>query len=100
MREQCLELGTEDNIAVCKHRVIQRLDPQAIARQEKRLLRAIPEREREHAAKPRDAAFAPCLPRMHDDLGIASGSKVMAECDEFRDQLLVVVDLAVEDDAD
>ena len=47
-----------------------------------------------------DALLAPLLPGVDDDFGVALGAEDVAERGELRDQLLVVVDLAVEDDDD
>ena len=83
-----------------QQRVVQRLDAEAVARQEQRLLVAVPQREREHAAEALDAVLAPRLPGVHDDLGVAARAEDVAERLQLGDQLLVVVDLAVEDDDD
>jgi hypothetical protein len=37
---------------------------------------------------------------VNDDFGVAAGVENVAECLQFRDEFLVVVDFAVEDDAD
>ena len=37
---------------------------------------------------------------MHDDLGVTARAEPVAECDQLRYQLLIVVDLAVEYDDD
>ena len=54
----------------------------------------------EHPVKAIEARFAPFLPGMDDDLGIAAGAKDMTECRELGHQRLEIVDLAVVDDAD
>src|SRR6185312_17195521 len=77
-----------------------RLDAEAVTREEQRFAIAIPQREREHAAQALYAVFAPRLPCVHDRLGIAACTKAVTECRELRDQRLVVVNLAVVDDAD
>ena len=79
---------------------MQRLHAEAVAREEQRLAVAIPQREREHAAEALHARFAPRLPRVDDDLGVAAGAEHVAERCQLRDQRLVVVDLAVVDDDD
>ena len=83
-----------------QQRVVHRLDAQPIAGEEQRLAVAVPEREREHAAKARHALLAPGLPGVDDHLGVAVGAKDVAQRLQFGHQLLEVVDLAVEDDAD
>ena len=99
MREHRLQLGAEQEGAVIEQRVVQRLDAQPVARQEQGLAVAVPEREGEHAAKAVDAGLAPGLPGVDDDFGVAAGVEHVAERLQLRDQFLVVVDLAVEDDA-
>ena len=97
--EQRLQLGAEKKRAVRERRVVERLDAEPVAREEERLPVAVPEREREHAAEALDAALAPRLPRMHDHLGVALRAEGVAEPRELGNERLVVVDLAVEDDA-
>ncbi len=87
-------------IAVGQQRVVQRLDAEPVAREEQRLLVAVPQREREHAAEALDAALAPRLPRVHDHFGVAARAEGVPERRQLGDQLLIVVDLAVEDDDD
>jgi hypothetical protein len=100
VHEQCFELGPEDDVAVVEERVEQRLDAQTVAGEEKCLPIAVPQRESEHAAKAFDAALAPRLPCVDDDFRVAQRAEDVAERDELGNQRLVVVDLAVEDDAD
>ena len=100
MRDERLELGSEDEPAFRQQRIVQRLDAEPVARQEQRFAVAVPQRESEHSAEPLDAILAPLLPRMDDDLGVALGPEDVAEARELGDQLLVVVDLAVVDDDD
>src|SRR5262249_10273207 len=59
-----------------------------------------PEREGEHAAEVLDAIGAPRFPAVHDHFGVGLRAKHMAEGLELRNQFLIVVDLAVEDDDD
>src|SRR5947207_7736063 len=74
---------------------MERLHSQPVSREEQRAPLAIPQREREHAAKPLDTGLAPCLPCMDDDFGVALRAKSMAELDEIGDQRSIIVDLAV-----
>jgi hypothetical protein len=92
-----LQLGAEQQRAVVQQRIVHGLDAQPVARHEEGLAVAVPQREGEHAAKVLDAVRAPGLPGMHDDLGVALGVEHMAQGLQFGDELLVVVDLAVED---
>ena len=100
LRQQRLQLGAEEQRAVAQHRVEHRLDAQPVAGEEQRLLVAVPEREREHAAEARHALLAPGLPGVDDHLGVAAGAEDVAQRLQLGHQLLEVVDLAVEDDAD
>ena len=95
--QERLELGAEEQRAVVEQRVVQRLDAQPVPRHEQRLLVAVPQREGEHAAKALHAGFAPLLPGVDDDLGVALGVEAVAGGLQFGNQFLVVVDLAVED---
>ena len=98
MHHQRLQFGAENEFTGVEESVIQRLDAEAVAHHEQRFLLAIPQREREHAAKARDAGFAPGLPGVDDDFGVGVGAEDMAERLEFGHQLLEVVDFAVEHD--
>jgi hypothetical protein len=100
MHHERFQLGTEDQRAVRQQRVVQRLDPEPVARHEQRLSIAIVEREREHAAEAVDAALAPGFPRVNDDLRVTSSVEDVSERLQFGDQRLVVIDLAVVDDDD
>ena len=80
--------------------VEQRFDAEAVAGEEQGFAVAVPEGEGEHAAEAVDAAFAPGLPGVDDDFGVAAGVEDVAQRLQFRDEFLIVVDFAVEDDAD
>ena len=90
--QQRLHLGGEVEDAV-DDRVVERLDPEAVARDEERLRLLVPEREREHAAQPLEAALAPLAVGAQDHLGV--GARAEAILAEQPAQLDVVVDLAV-----
>jgi hypothetical protein len=98
VREQRLQLGREDQLAVRQNGVLERLDAEPVAGEEQGLLRLIPEREREHAAEVRDAGLAPFLPGMDDDLGVGCGAEAVAARAEGIAQLAEIVNLAVVDD--
>ena len=100
MCQQRLELRPEQQVPVGQQRVEQRLHSESVAREEQLLLPLVPQREREHAAEALDAVRAPRLPGVNDDLRVAPGAEHVSERLQFRDQLLVVVDLAVVDNDD
>ncbi len=100
MGHERFQLGAEHHDAVRKDRVVQRLDAHPVASQEQRLGVGIPQREREHAAKALDTALTPRLPSVHDDFRVAARVELVTEGLQLGNQLLVVVDLAVEDDDD
>src|SRR5205807_450080 len=93
-------LRAEDELPIGQERVIKRLDAEPVAGEEERLAVAVPQRKSEHAAEALHAVLAPLLPGVNDDLGVAPGTKYVTRAHELGDQLLVVVDLAVEDDDD
>ncbi len=100
MHEQRLQLRAEEHQAIGQHRVVQRLHAEAIAGHEQRARVPVVEREREHAAETLHALFAPRFPRVHDHFGVALRVEHVPERFELRNELLVVVDLAVEYDDD
>ncbi len=100
MGEQRFEFGAEEEGAVVEQGVEQRLDAEAVAGQEQGFAVAVPQGEGEHAAEAVDAALAPGFPGVDDDFGVAAGVEDVAQRLQLGDQFLVVVDLAVEDDAD
>src|SRR5262249_3783803 len=59
---------------------------------------AVPQREGEHSAKAIHALFAPSLPGVDDDFGVAARAEMVTQREKLRDQLLVVVNLPVVDD--
>ena len=98
--EQRLEFGAEKEGAIVEQGVEQRLDAEAVAGEKQGFAVAVPEGEGEHAAEAVDAALAPGFPGVDDDFGVAAGVEDVAERLQFGDEFLVVVDFAVEDDAD
>ena len=69
MLEQRLDLGAEEEAAVGL-RVVERLDPEPVAREEELALARVPDREGEHALQPLDAADSLLLVEMDDRLGV------------------------------
>ena len=80
--------------------VVQRLDPEAIARQHESSLSAVPESDREHAAQAVDEAWTMLLVEMHQDFRVAPGRESVTARLERLHELLVVVDFPVLDDPD
>ncbi len=80
-------------------RVIQRLDAQAVAAEQHAAAVALPDREREHAVETADEVLAPGVVGLEQHLGVAVGVEAVALGLELAAQLGVVVDGAVEDDA-
>ena len=100
MGEQRLEFGPEEESAVVQTGVVKRLDPEAVAGEKQRFAVAVPEGEGEHAAKAVDTRCAPGFPGVDDDFGVATSVEDMTERLQFWNEFLIVVDFAVENDAD
>src|ERR1700682_418532 len=100
VRKQRLDLGAENQLSVRQERVMQRLDPETVAREKQRLPIAVPKCEREHPSKSLHACGAPRLPSVYDYLGIALGVEYMTERGQLGNQLHEVIDFPVEDDDD
>src|SRR6185312_6944533 len=100
MHEQRFQLGSEDDIPAADDTIVKRLLSQAVAREKENVAVAVVQREGEHAAKSLDAIAAPLLPGMDDHLGVAPCAEAVAGTLEFRNQLLEIVDFAVENDCD
>src|SRR6185437_8523110 len=98
-REDRLDLGGEQQL-VARPRPVQRLDAEAVARQEEPPLAAVPDREREHPLEALDAALALLLVEVEDGLGVGAAAVAVAALLELRAQRRVVVDLAVVDEPD
>ena len=99
-REDRLDLGAEEQ-PVAGERPVERLDAEAVAREQQAPPRRVPDREREHAAEALDAVVAPLLVGVDDRLGVASAcGSGGPRASSSRPDVGVVVDLAVEDDPD
>src|SRR5437867_1045257 len=70
-----------------------------IAREKKFSVARIPDCKREHAAQPRQHRLAQILEEMQQHLRIALRFEGVAAAEQFCAQLAVIVDLAVEDQA-
>ena len=97
-RQQRLHLRGKGKVAVGQFREEQRLLAEAIARQEKALLDAVPDRERPHAVEAQHAGFAPLLIGREDDFCVRFSAEDMPQRLQFAADLDEVVDLAVESD--
>src|SRR6185437_6935086 len=73
---------------------------EAIAREEQRLLRLVPNVESEHPVEACQGPLAPLLPGMHDDFGVAARAELVAARVELLVELRKIVDLAIEADTD
>ena len=96
-RQQCLDLGAEDEPAA-RARVDERLDAEAVAREEQAPLGAVPDRQGPHAVESLHDVLAPGRVAAQHDLRVAAGAKAMARRLELVPQLRRVEDLAVVDD--
>src|SRR6185312_4821698 len=67
-----------------------------ISRQHETLVPVVPQREREHAAEPLDAARPPFDIGVEQRLGIGTGAETMAPAFQLGAQFAEIVDLAVE----
>src|SRR6266508_2649874 len=97
--EDRLQFRGKEQLAVVLG-VVERLDPEAVAREQKLTAAYVPDGEAEHAAKPLDAARAEVFVEMDDGFGVAVRAEDVTVALEVAAQFAVVVDLAVEDDPD
>src|SRR5262249_38046751 len=97
--EQRLDLRSEVH-APADYSVVQRLDADAIARQQQGSRPLVPDRQTEHAAEPRDGIRSPLLIGVDDRFRVGGRVEAMSGRLELAPQLAEVVDLAVEDDPD
>src|SRR5205085_2809151 len=94
---ECFNLAREVQRAA-KNGVVERLLPQSIPCEKQFPGRLMIDGKGEHAFEEVDAAGAVLLERMDDRLGIAARAEDVALGNQLFPQLVVVVDLAVEDD--
>ena len=90
-RQQRLGLGREVE-DVADLRVVERLDPEPVARAQQLLLDLIPERIRKHPPQAIERAGAPAIMCAQHNLGVAVGPEGASQ---LEPQLGIVVDLAV-----
>ena len=96
-RHQRLQLGTKGEAAIL-FGVIERLDPDRIARKRQATLLAIPDGDGEHAVQTGPRIVAPFAIGRQDRLGVAVRVKAVATPRQILAQRRVVVDFTVEDD--
>ena len=99
LAQQRLQLGRERQRAA-GDAVVERLDPEAVAREEQALLEPVPQRDREHAPQVLDERRPPLLVQMDQHLRVALRGEPVSRALEPLAQLAVVVDLAVLHDLD
>ena len=92
--EEALELGGEDE-EVPGDRVVQRLDPQTVAHQDRAAAVAIPEDDAEHPAELLGERRAEALVEVRKDLGIATTVEAVTAVAEVPPDALVVEQLTV-----
>ncbi len=89
-----LQLGAEHH-DVADQRVVEGLDPQAVADQHSAPLGAVPDRQREHPAQPLGECGTVVLVEVRQDLRVAAASQHVAAPAQLLAQGRVVVDLTV-----
>src|SRR5436305_7843306 len=94
LAEQGLELGREADPPLPEP-VVERLDAEAVARQQQATLAPIPDREREHATQARHERRAVVEVEMQQDLGVAMRPETHAAAFQLSPQLEVIQDFAV-----
>ena len=98
-REEALELGREDE-EVAADRVVDRLDPEAIAGYHAALPRLIPDRDAEHPAQLLCEHRPVLLVEVRQDLGVAAAREAVPAAPQVLTDRGVVVELAVLDRPD
>src|SRR2546422_11655848 len=96
-REVSVAVGGEEE-SVTGDRVVERLDPEPVPRQEEAALQPVPQGKREHALEPLDTGCPLLLVQVEDRLGIAPGPVGVAAPLEPATELGMVVNFAVGDD--
>ncbi len=92
--EQRLDLGAEDD-ASRRRRVVERLHPDAIARQHDSAPAPVEHGDPEHAAQRLDERVAPLFVEVNDHLGVAGALEPVTAGEQLGAELAMVVDLAV-----
>ena len=81
-------------------RQVERLDPEAVARQREPPAVALEDREGEHAVETVDAVAPPGVKALEHHFRVAIGEEAVVEGFQLAPQFTVVVDAAVEDDGE
>ena len=97
MGQQRLEFRGENQLSI-PHAIVERLHSDSVARQEKSLLRAIPDRESEHAVTELQSGHTIERELLEQDFGVGVSLKNAAALFEPGAQLDVIINLAVIDD--
>ena len=98
--EDRLQLRSEQERPIAERRIVERLDADPVPRQDEPPAGGIEERDREHPSQLLDEALAPLLVEMDDHFGVRARREAVAAGLEALAQEPMVVDLAVENDAD
>src|SRR6185369_14253054 len=99
MGQQNFRLRSEEQ-RVVKHAPVKRLLSESIARDQQTASAAVPQSEGEHAVELSDHSVAVLFIQVRQDFSVGSAAKCMSAFFEFRAQLAIVVDFAVEDHGD
>src|SRR5688500_9736637 len=100
MAEQGAQLGGKPEESITG-RIVKRFFPEPVAADEQSLARTIVDRKREHSVQAQWKVFPPFLVPVHQHFGIGMiGSEDVSPGQELVPEIQVVIDLAVEDDAD
>src|SRR5438132_722333 len=98
-REDCLDFGAKQQALTVKS-IVQRLLPQAVARNQYFAAALVIQRQRKHAAQLVNAIAAQFLVQMDYHLGVAMRGEPVPPALQLGTELREVVDLAVENDPD
>ena len=93
--EQRLDLRAEKEAAV-DHGIVQRLDADAVARDQERARTHVPDREAKHPSQPPDRRHAPLFVRVNDRLRVSRRIEPVSCLLELVPKFTEVVNLAVE----
>ncbi len=96
-RDERAELGAECD-TVGRQPVAQGLDADTVPGQDQALRAGVPQGDREHPAQLDDTILPHLFVEVNDRLGVALRAEAVPAADQVTTQLVVVVDLAVEDD--
>jgi hypothetical protein len=99
MAQQRLELRGEGEMPAVVP-VVERLDPEAVARHDQASLALVPDRDREHAPQILDEGRSALLVQVGHRFGVAAGAEPVSAGLQPGLDLAMVVDLAVLDDVD